>query len=61
MQRWADGGPCPLDGHRYGRVALFDERREHWHWLPGRAPTMWNLWVRLAREKGARISGVDDE
>jgi hypothetical protein len=60
MQQWADGGPCPLDmSGGYWRAANFRELREHWE--PGPAPTLWELWQRLAEEKGVKISGVSED
>lgn len=54
MQAWADGGQCPLDATGKGRVANFQERGAHWS--AGPVPSLWDLWVRLAAEKGVKIA-----
>ncbi len=54
MSEWAAGGDCPYTGLKYDRIARFCEKRKHW--TPGRPPSLWHIWERLAQEKDVKIS-----
>lgn len=49
FEDWADGGPCPYSGLKIQRVAHFAEQPRLWG--AGRTDTMYNLMVRVLREK----------
>jgi uncharacterized protein YjbI with pentapeptide repeats len=47
--RWAAGGPCPYEGVKVQRIANFKERKDLWG--KGKPDTIYNLMVRLLKEK----------
>jgi hypothetical protein len=49
FQRWADGGPCPYEGVKVQRIANFKEQKHLWG--KGKPDSIYNLMVRLLREK----------
>ena len=58
MNEWAAGGVCPLSKTSgMNRVANFKEVKEHWSLASSLPPiTLYELWVKLASEKGVTIS-----
>jgi hypothetical protein len=49
FKRWAEGGPCPYEGVKVQRIANFKEQKHLWG--KGKTDTIYNLMVRLLREK----------
>ena len=47
--KWATGGPCPYSGVQVERLAHFKEDKTHWS--NGVVDTIYNLMVRVLREK----------
>ena len=47
--KWAAGGQCPYSGVKVQRLARFNENKEQWG--KGVADTIYNLMVRVLREK----------
>ena len=54
---WADGGGCPYSGCKWGRGAIFTERRELWSY--GSAQSALKLAERLIAEKCKDVEASD--